>query len=138
MAEKLEEVAKSLVEAMNSGRFGDFQADDIVYTAGGPARGSRYEGKEAAVGAGNRAVNQVFLVDKLEVKHALAAKDVMTGKDFIILPISVRGKSRITGRDYANELCLLLEMKDGKIVHMHEYLDTMASARATGDIPYPD
>ena len=140
MATEIEKFAKTLAESFKGkGKsLADFFTEDAVYTAGGPARGSRYEGIAAVRGAMNRANNQVFLVEKMDFKHVLAAKDVVTGKDFVVVPISVKGKSRITSRDYANELCLLLEVKDGKIVHMHEYLDTIASARANAQLPYPD
>jgi len=135
MLKETEEVARLMKEARESGdreKSMALFADDAVYTAGGPARGSRYEGKEAIRAATDRAMNQVFLVDKMEFKEPIIAEG------YILQPISVKGKSRITGRDYANELLLLYTIKDGKIVHQHEYLDTMASARATGDLPYPD
>ena len=129
------EVARRYQEAMNSK---DREAQmalfayDAVYTAGGPARGSRYEGKAAISGAMDRAMFKVFEVSKLEVEEIIVAKD------HFFVPINVVGKSRITGRPYANKLLLMETVKDGKIVHQHEYLDTIASARATGDIPYPD
>jgi len=37
-----------------------------------------------------------------------------------------------------NDLIFIFEVKNGKIKSMHEYLDTLASARACGDLPYPD
>ena len=106
-------------------------SDDAVYTSGGPARGSRYEGKAAVRGAMERAVTKVFDVASLK-------STVITTKDHIIRLVDVTGKSRITGRPYANKLLFLQTVKDGKIVHQHEYLDTIASARALGDLPYPD
>ena len=135
MGKEMEEFAKVLLETINNQdreKMADLYADDAVYTAGGPARGSEYVGKEAVLGAIQRATNQVFLVKKMEVKK------VITGEDAVVLPISVKGSSRITGKPYANELLLIFEVKDGKIKHMREYLDTIASARATGDLPYPD
>jgi len=135
MAKTTEEIAKLLVAARKSGDREEMLTlftDDAVYTAGGPARGSRYEGKDAIRAAMERAVGKMFLVESMEYG------EVIVSENNILLPISVKGKSRVTGRDYANELLYIYTVKDGKIVHMHEYLDTMASARACGDMPYPD
>ena len=135
MRKDMEEMARLIREARESGDRDKLMAlftDDAVYTAGGPARGSRYEGKQAIRAAMERAITKFFLVEKMEFKEPILAGD------HILQPISVVGKSRITGRDYANELLILYTIKDGKIVHQHEYLDTMASARACGDLPYPD
>jgi len=131
----MEEWAKLLVEtwqSMDFGRLEPYFAEDAVYAAGGPARGSKYEGKAAVMGAMGRAVHQVFEIDKIEVKK------VITAKDHVILSIYDEGKSRLTGRPYANELLFMYEIRDGKIKQQREYLDTIASARATGDLPYPD
>ena len=108
-------------------------AEDAVYTSGGPARGSRYEGKAAIRGAGERAMTKVF-----EVDAAQSRSEAIVAKDHFFMLFDIKGKSRITGCPYANKLLFVFAVKDGKIVHQHEYLDTLASARACGDLPYPD
>jgi ketosteroid isomerase-like protein len=107
-------------------------ADNAEYVAGGPARGSRRVGRDAVMAGLHRAINEVFLIERVEVSKVLVTKD------HVVLVIHDEGKSRITGRPYANDLLFMYEIKDGKIVLQREYLDTISAARATGDLPYPD
>jgi len=107
-------------------------SEDIKYIAGGPARGSRYEGKKAVTAAINRAINEVFVISKVKIH------DILVAEQHVIVLVYVEGASRITGKPYANELLYTYEIQNDKIVQQREYLDTIASARATGDLPYHD
>jgi ketosteroid isomerase-like protein len=118
-------------KVLEFGKLGPLLAEDAVYTAGGPARGSRREGREAVLASHQRAVGQVFVIDRVEVR------EVLVTPDRIAIGLHVEGSSRLTGRPYANDLLYLYTVKNGRIVHQHEYLDTIASARAAGDLPYP-
>jgi ketosteroid isomerase-like protein len=135
MERSTKEIADVLVamwKVLDFGKLAPLLAENAVYTAGGPARGSRREGKEAVLASHQRAVGQVFTIEKAEVR------EVLVTADRVAIGLHVDGKSRITGRPYANDLLYLYSVEGGKIVHQHEYLDTIASARATGDLPYPD
>ena len=107
-------------------------SEDVEYIAGGPARGSRYAGKQAVTAAIHRAINEIFTISKTEVH------DILIAKQHIIVLVYVEGNSRITGKEYANELLYTYKISNDKIVQQREYLDTIASARATGDLPSPD
>jgi len=123
---------KEMWQELDFERLRPYYADDVVYTAGGPVRGSRYEGKAAVLGAHATAVGQKFVINKVIVN------DVILAEDWVILAIRDEGVSRVTGREYLNDLLYMYQIKDGKIVRQCEYLDTLSAARATGDVPYPD
>jgi len=130
----MDEIEKAIIENWNhlgTGILDPYWADDATYDAGGPARGSHYEGKAAIKAAGARAIGQMFKIEKVTIHR------VIRGKDAIVVQVRPEGTSRKTGRPYANELCYIYTVKDGKLVHQYEYLDTISSARACGDMPYP-
>jgi ketosteroid isomerase-like protein len=132
--EETKAMAKQIVELLSSrnpDKMMELYADDVVYIAGGPARGFQYVGKKAIIDATAR-IGQDVNFDKVEVEEVIVAEN------HIILPISLKGTSRITGRPYTNAVLMLYQVKDGKIQHVREYLDTIASARSRGDLPYPD
>ena len=135
MIEGTEVIARKLVEmwkVLDFSKLGPLLAENAVYTAGGPARGSRREGRDAVLASHQRAVGQVFVISSVDVR------EVLVTPDRVAIGLHVEGQSRLTGRPYANDLLYLYRVEGGKIVHQHEYLDTVASARAAGDLPYPD
>ena len=135
MAESMEKFAERFFEALHSNdreKRAAFFSDEPYYISGGPVRGSRYTGKKAVLDAMERA-GTIF-----DVEMEKSERKLIITKDHIMMQFHVVGKSKVTDRPYANELLFIYEVKNGKVRSMREYLDTIAAARATGDLPYPD
>jgi ketosteroid isomerase-like protein len=103
--------------------------DEPSYISGGPIRGSRYTAKKAVLDTFERA-STVFQVDRSDMELLLA-------ENHFIWKMHVEGNSKVTARPYANDLLFIFEVRNVKIRSVREYMDTIATARACGDLPYP-
>ena len=133
MVEITEEVGRSFIDALiseDADKLADLFSDDAVLTLGGPAEGRTIKGKKNIRDLFDYIFRNLFADVKIKITR------IVTTKDVAIVEISDDAVSRVTGQKYENEILFLIDVKDGKIQAMREYLDTVASTRALGRLPY--
>jgi ketosteroid isomerase-like protein len=54
-----------------------------------------------------------------------------TGPGVIILEYEVHGTAPATGKPYDNRFCSIVTLKDRRIIHWRDYMDSLAVVRAT-------
>lgn len=101
--------------------------DDFVWIIEGQSRFSRsYEGKEA--------VKRDLLAPLFEAfatPYRFTIDELIAEGDRVV----VRGRGEVRtkgGKDYNNSYCFVLELADGKLIELREYLDTALVERVFG------
>jgi ketosteroid isomerase-like protein len=83
-------------------------------------------GAEIAAELGGRVVKRTFDISKpfnLEVRRIIADDDVA------VVQQRLTATAKATGLPYDNQYCWVYTVRDGKIVHMEEYADTLLASR---------
>lgn len=126
-----ERIVRQYLEAFNARDWAAqaaLLADDVVMEV--PGTGERYEGREA-VSASERAWTDAFADGRVDLDHLAAGGDVVvaeytgTGTHTGPLP-GPDGEIAPTGRSGSLRLCDVITIRDGRIVAIREYYDTMA------------
>ena len=74
-------------------------------------------------------VKRTFDISKpfsLEVRRILADGDIA------VVQQRITATAKATGEPYDNQYCWIYTVRDGKIVHMEEYADTLLASRVMG------
>ncbi len=115
------ELGQRLVDAMNRGDSEAFLscfADDVEYWMPGttPLSGQR-KGMKGWI-AFQEEVNS-----HLAQLITVTVKNLISSEEWLVIEAQGRAVTR-KGQDYNNSYCGLLQVRDGKVVKVHEYLDT--------------
>ena len=62
----------------------------------------------------------------------LEVRSVIVDGDRAVVQQRLTATAKATGADYDNQYCWVYTCRDGKIVHMEEYADTLLASRAMG------
>ena len=103
-------------------------SDDVRWTViGTTAFSGTYNGKQEVI-------EKLFgpLMAKLQGPGSTDVKNVVAEGDFVV--VQSQAKDRIThdGRPYNNTYCVVLRLRDGKVVEVDEYCDTELITAAFG------
>jgi ketosteroid isomerase-like protein len=105
-------------------------APDAVWIPPVSAPIPRTEGAEAITDAlGGQVVRDMFDLSQpfgLEIRRVLADDDVA------VVQQRITATAKATGLPYDNQYCWVYEVRDGRIVLMEEYADTIVAGRAMG------
>ncbi len=126
-----ERIVRAYLEAFNARDWATHSAllaEDAVMEI--PGTGDRFEGREA-VTASERAWTESFADGRVDIDHLAAAGDTVvaeyTGTGTHTGPIpGPDGEIAATGRSGSLRLCDVFTVRDGQIVAVREYYDTMA------------
>lgn len=129
-SESNKQVVLAAYAALNTGDLAGYygrMSDDIEITYFGSHRFSRtYRGKDD--------IRQNFappLRERLEGLIRLHVQNVTAEGDRVV--VEAHGEARTKdGRDYNNCYCIVLELRDEKIVRIREYMDTDLTKRIFG------
>ena len=86
-------------------------------------------GDALAAELGGAVVKRMFDISKpfnLEVRRILADGDIA------VVQQRLTATAKATGEHYDNQYCWVYTVRDGRIVHMEEYADTLLAARVMG------
>ena len=109
--------------------FVDAMAEDVVWIVTGRSKWSRrFEGKEALVNDLVRPLFSRFATPYRNIAERIIADD--EGNVVVLAKGEVRTKA---GKDYNNDYCFVLRMKDGKIVEVREYMDSALAESVLGE-----
>jgi ketosteroid isomerase-like protein len=78
---------------------------------------------------GRAVVKRMFDISK---PFALEVRSMVVEGDTAVVQQRITATARATGRDYDNQYCWVYTCRDGKIVRMEEYADTLLAARVMG------
>jgi ketosteroid isomerase-like protein len=105
-------------------------APDAVWIPPATAPLARTEGAEAIADAlGGDIVRSTFDLSKpfaLEIRRMIADGDVA------VVQQRLTATAKATGADYDNQYCWVYEVRDGRIVVLEEYADTIVAGKAMG------
>lgn len=90
-----------------------------------PIRGA----EPLAEALGRTVVKTMFDISKpfnLEIRRMIVEGDVA------VVQQRLQATAKATGRSYDNQYCWIYTVRDGKIVEMEEYADTLVAGRAMG------
>ena len=86
-------------------------------------------GDALAAELGGGVVKRMFDISKpfnLDVRRILADGDIA------VVQQRLTATAKATGQPYDNQYCWIYTVRDGKIVHMEEYADTLLASRVMG------
>jgi ketosteroid isomerase-like protein len=86
-------------------------------------------GDEIAAELGGRVVKRTFDTSK---PFALDVRRVVADGDVAVVQQRLTATAKATGQAYDNQYCWVYTVRDGKIVHMEEYADTLLASRIMG------
>lgn len=105
----------------------DLMRDDFAWIIEGQSRFSRsYDGKETVERDLLTPLFQAFATP-----YRFTIDEIIAEADSVVL----RGRGAVrtkAGRDYNNSYCFVLQLEDGKLVELREYLDTALVERVFG------
>lgn len=131
------EATRSLIEmyynALTSGdrdTVAELVDEDCVWlppvSAGiGPVEG----GKEVVAELTGNVLKRTFDLSK---PFNLEVRSMIVDGDKAVVQQRLTATAKATGADYDNQYCWVYTCRDGKIVHMEEYADTLVAGRAMG------
>jgi len=131
MVEQAERLGLDFIASLSGGnaeKAAGLFGENATYSNGGPVRGRQVRGKAAIRDFFSMVLGDVFSGLTFNIKKVLATEKTA------FIACTDEAVIKITGRKYKNEVVFLVEVKDGKIESIHEYLDTMAGAMAVGDL----
>ena len=118
------------VAAGNRAAFADCLADDLVMRVTGQYSWSRtFHGKQAFL----RDLHGYLATLVAEGRRTIPLNFV-AGGDHVVVEAHGEMRTR-TGVPYNNEYCLVYRIKDGKIVEMREYCDSVLTETVLGQFP---
>lgn len=131
------ETTRATVEAfyaaMTTGKRGAMRSlvsDDCAWVPPATAPFDSVNGGDAVVAAlGGGVVKQMFDITKpfnLDVRRILADGEIA------VVQQRLTATARASGEPYDNQYCWVYTVRDGKIVHMEEYADTLLASRVMG------
>ena len=117
-------VMKGLDGLVDGDHFWDAVADEAVFEfryrfPGWPERQTRAEYMRAMVGYGMR----LYSADGLVIHRTRDPR-------VVVLEYEVHGTAPSTGKPYDNRFCSIITVKDRKIVHWRDYMDSLAPMQA--------
>lgn len=129
-AARNKEIVKGLFESTARGEwrpFGDALADDVRYTLMGRNSWSRtYDGKGAVTHELWIPLTKLFVAP-----NQMHARRIIAEGDLVV--VEARGDATThAGQRYANDYCLILRLREGKIVELTEYMDTELTTEVLG------
>ncbi|MGB5759332.1 MAG: nuclear transport factor 2 family protein [Acidimicrobiales bacterium] len=68
----------------------------------------------------------------LSKPFGLEVRSMIVDGDKAVVQQRLTATAKATGADYDNQYCWVYTCRDGKIVHMEEYADTLVASRAMG------
>jgi ketosteroid isomerase-like protein len=86
-------------------------------------------GDEIAAELGGRVVKRTFDTSK---PFALDVRRIVADGDVAVVQQRLTATAKATGQHYDNQYCWVYTVRDGKIVHMEEYADTLLASRVMG------
>ena len=86
-------------------------------------------GEEIAAELGGRVVKRTFDTSK---PFALDVRRILADGDVAVVQQRLTATAKATGQPYDNQYCWVYTVRDGKIVHMEEYADTLLASRVMG------
>jgi ketosteroid isomerase-like protein len=105
-------------------------ADDCVWIPPETAEIDPVDGGEAVVAElTGDVVRRTFDLSK---PFVLEVRSVIVDGDKAVVQQRLTATAKATGADYDNQYCWVYTCRDGKIVHMEEYADTLLASRAMG------
>jgi len=106
----------------------DTMADDIRYElVGDNSWGRVYRGKQAFREELGRP-----LMSRVEPPLRMRAMRILSDGDHVVLEAAGENQTR-SGETYNNRYCMIIRMKDGKVVELTEYVDTALLLRVLGE-----
>lgn len=130
--ERLVQAAFEAMAEADPRPFIDLFDDDMVWIVTGQHRFSRrFEGKESI----NRDLaGPLFALFATPYRNR--AERIIADDDGNVAVLA-KGEVRTTsGHDYNNDYCLVLSMRDGKIVELREYMDSSLAERALAELAF--
>ena len=105
-------------------------SDDCVWVPPSTAPfGTVTGGDEIAAELGGRVVKRTFDTSK---PFALDVRRIVADGDVAVVQQRLTATAKATGQHYDNQYCWVYTVRDGKIVHMEEYADTLLASRVMG------
>lgn len=105
-------------------------ADDCVWVPPATAPFDQMTGgAEIAAELGGRVVKRMFDLSK---PFALDVRRIVADGDVAVVQQRLTATAKATGQPYDNQYCWVYTVRDGKIVHMEEYADTLLASRVMG------
>jgi len=122
---------RSLFEATARGEwrpFADALADDVRYVLMGHNSWSRtYDGKHVATRELWIPLTKLFTAP-----NRMRAQRLVAEGDLVV--VEAKGDATThAGKRYANDYCMLLRLRDGKIIEVTEYMDTELTTEVLGE-----
>jgi ketosteroid isomerase-like protein len=113
----------------------DCLADDVVWqlpqsvTTVPSDENRQVFGEEVAAELGGRTVKNNFDLSK---PFNLEIRNIIVDGEMAVVQQRLLATAKATGSDYDNQYCWVYTCRDGKIVCMEEYADTLYAARSMG------
>jgi|TARA_B110000093_G_scaffold158307_1_gene177236 ketosteroid isomerase-like protein len=113
----------------------DCLADDVVWqlpqsvTTVPSDENRQVFGEEVAAELGGRTVKNNFDLSK---PFNLEIRNIIVDGEMAVVQQRLLATAKATGSDYDNQYCWVYTCRDGKIVRMEEYADTLYAARSMG------
>lgn len=131
--EQTRTLIETYYEALTSGdrkTVAELVADDCVWLPPASANIDPVEGGPAVVAEmTGDLVKRTFDLSK---PFNLEVRSMIVDGDKAVVQQRLTATAKETGADYDNQYCWVYTCRDGKIVHMEEYADTIIAGRAMG------